>query len=58
MLFKLNNSCETMGPRPGVDTCGVPDEWVADASSSDPATRYNFTGFRAASTAHMTSKLT
>ena len=30
----------------GVDTCGMPDEWVIDASSSDPATRYNFSGYR------------
>lgn len=32
----------------GVDTCGFPDEWVADASSSDPGTRYDFAGYRAA----------
>eukprot|EP00035_Acanthoeca_spectabilis_P010123 m.178671 g.178671 ORF g.178671 m.178671 type:complete len:301 (+) comp14930_c0_seq3:1239-2141(+) len=30
----------------GVDTCGVSDEWVVDASSDDPTTRYNFTGYR------------
>eukprot|EP01063_Lacrimia_lanifica_P012492 TRINITY_DN19154_c0_g1_i1.p1 TRINITY_DN19154_c0_g1~~TRINITY_DN19154_c0_g1_i1.p1 ORF type:complete len:700 (+),score=165.83 TRINITY_DN19154_c0_g1_i1:37-2136(+) len=31
-----------------VDTCGFPDEWVADASATDPDARYNFTGYRAA----------
>jgi len=31
---------------PSVDTCGVPDEWVIDASSSDPDVRYNFSGYR------------
>ncbi len=29
-----------------VDTCGMPDEWVIDASSTDPDTRYNFSGYR------------
>ena len=40
-----------------VDTCGVPDEWVADASSDDPDVRYNFTGYRAAAMAFAAADL-
>ena len=32
----------------GVDTCGVPDQWVRDASSDDPDVRYDFAGYREA----------
>ena len=32
----------------GVDTCGVPDQYVRDPSSSDPDVRYDFAAYRAA----------
>ena len=32
----------------GVDTCGFPDQWVKNSSSSDPDERYDFAGYRAA----------
>lgn len=42
----------------GVDTCGVPDEWIADATSADPVTRYNFSGYRDAILAFVREDLT
>ena len=41
----------------GVDTCGFPDAWVKAPSASNPDTRYDFEGYRAAIMAYARADL-